>query len=414
MMHAVQNKNAPAYKGARFDADGFCLAHSDVLLCKVIDGRYKTVRKICFKCGSATLTNKRRRRKNLLQRSGRRRSPKPRDDTTGVSGIGKGRRHAKKKPERHAGRDASADEAKAQKNEGGRQEGGGARPSLLVESAASNKKKNAPRAALAEGASGRRRREQTGLAPLSPFEGVPRSPNDGPSLSPSEITRRKKKATDKKIEEMMHLMPPLYAAAPRSSRAGSSKRLDASGSSSGVKKGLARTSDKSTKYTAFDGDGHCRAHPEVRLAKKCTKKGDWEIVSGVCPQCCASAVMAHERRRSASSSNIQTRGKELNPNTNADDAIDKAPAARSDDCSRTQPTSASSSFSSYPSTPKSPKPAFSADYFTFANHSDVRGMALDIDRGEQMVADLELNESCVSNDTTKRRNAGREPPGRRL
>ena len=42
----------PAYKGARFNIEGRCIAHSDVRLCRVTsDGGFKIVRKSCFKCG---------------------------------------------------------------------------------------------------------------------------------------------------------------------------------------------------------------------------------------------------------------------------------------------------------------------------------------------------------------------------
>lgn len=49
-------KSTPAYSGARFDKNGFCLAHQDVRLCSITsNGQYKIVRKICFKCGGAAL-----------------------------------------------------------------------------------------------------------------------------------------------------------------------------------------------------------------------------------------------------------------------------------------------------------------------------------------------------------------------
>ena len=45
----------PAYKGARFNIEGKCIAHSDVRLCRVTsDGGYKIVRKSCYKCGSTS------------------------------------------------------------------------------------------------------------------------------------------------------------------------------------------------------------------------------------------------------------------------------------------------------------------------------------------------------------------------
>lgn len=48
----------PAYPGARFNSSGFCMNHSNVRLCTVTDeGKYKILRKTCFKCGSSSLRN---------------------------------------------------------------------------------------------------------------------------------------------------------------------------------------------------------------------------------------------------------------------------------------------------------------------------------------------------------------------
>ena len=49
-------QRAPAYSGARFDINGYCISHSDVRLCRVTEtGQYKIVCKTCFKCGSIAL-----------------------------------------------------------------------------------------------------------------------------------------------------------------------------------------------------------------------------------------------------------------------------------------------------------------------------------------------------------------------
>ena len=47
---SMLSPTTPAYKGARFNIEGKCIAHSDVRLCRVTsDGGYKIVRKSCYK-----------------------------------------------------------------------------------------------------------------------------------------------------------------------------------------------------------------------------------------------------------------------------------------------------------------------------------------------------------------------------
>jgi hypothetical protein len=63
VVHHPQNMAAtaetlPAYPGARFNSSGFCTNHSNVRLCIVTnEGKYKILRKTCFKCGSSSLMN---------------------------------------------------------------------------------------------------------------------------------------------------------------------------------------------------------------------------------------------------------------------------------------------------------------------------------------------------------------------
>ena len=60
---AAANAQIPAYPGARFNSSGFCTNHSNVRLCTVTDeGKYKILRKVCFKCGSTSLRNNTTRR----------------------------------------------------------------------------------------------------------------------------------------------------------------------------------------------------------------------------------------------------------------------------------------------------------------------------------------------------------------
>ena len=57
----------PAYPGARFNSAGYCTIHSNVRLCTVTDeGKYKILRKVCFKCGSSALRSQNLSRVNTL------------------------------------------------------------------------------------------------------------------------------------------------------------------------------------------------------------------------------------------------------------------------------------------------------------------------------------------------------------
>lgn len=57
----------PAYPGARFNSAGYCTNHSNVRLCTVTDeGKYKIMRKVCFKCGSSALRSQNSSRVNTL------------------------------------------------------------------------------------------------------------------------------------------------------------------------------------------------------------------------------------------------------------------------------------------------------------------------------------------------------------
>ena len=61
-----EDKRSPAYEGAKFDARGFCIYHEDVRMCRVIsNGKFKIVRKICYRCGSSSLARDKKRTKKL-------------------------------------------------------------------------------------------------------------------------------------------------------------------------------------------------------------------------------------------------------------------------------------------------------------------------------------------------------------
>mmetsp|Transcript_41391 Transcript_41391/g.86882 ORF Transcript_41391/g.86882 Transcript_41391/m.86882 type:complete len:380 (-) Transcript_41391:111-1250(-) len=379
-MHVlVHNKSAPAYDGARFDVDGFCVVHSDIRLCRLIDGKYKTVRKICFKCGAIASRNQKTKLNGRRKNSTHRRDvPTSIGVSTGFDGCqAVGERHGKK-PERPNSQNPPCRSAR--------------RLSKDLTTDAKHPSYHAPK----EGDILRRRGRT--LSPLR--KSIPNSQKK-PS-STSGVT--KKKVTDEKIKELIMLMPPLYT---KNTNAGCSGTHNAQSRKKGT-----QTRTPRRQEIPFDEEGFCRAHPEVRLAKKNPEGGEWEVVSGLCPQCCVSAALACKQNRS-----------KKNSTDVSDDMIGKVFATKCDDSHQTLGTEPSSSD---PSSPESiSKPAFSTEYFTHANRN-LLGLALDITKGEQLVADL--NESYVSETTAKHRNfasrrtkkkavnpsSSKEPPGRRL
>lgn len=464
-------KSAPAYNGARFDSSGLCIAHPDVRLSRPIaDGKYKIVRKICFKCGSASLMTGHRAQRTEKKKmygngktvpdgllvacdtkrsNGNTRKQSRRDiqDTTAVrvdrrdvsSGLlvaddsrrSNGRSHTHKKKgrvsqdlptvraARHDVRSeliTAGDSRRSQShtNEHERRNGQN-HPAARAEPQIENSKGSRSKRSYSPNHKGDSRRRGRTLSPLR------KSLQNNPNRPSSSTEVAKKKVTDAKIKEMMTLMPPLYKPSTKSGSRGSRGAKESRTS---------RPWQSGKQKLPFDGNGHCRAHPEVRLAEK--KEGEWQIVSGVCPQCCVSAVLACQQDQALTIDapvRDDSNSKDSTKNSDADELIgkllkwtggdsrntDQNETKGCDDSQQTQPTSTSSS---YPSTPESRKPAFSASYFTSGNRNII-GLALDLFQGEQIIA--ELNDFSISEATVKHKNvlceratSPKEPPGRRL
>lgn len=405
-MPDAHSNSDPAYPGARFDAAGMCLNHSDVRLSvPTEDGKFRTVRKICAKCGTAGLHSK--AQKTRLHHQRKKVVPQ---------------RDLPCKPSSAAASDANSNSTR---------EG-----STMKKPDQRSGRGRRPRRPTPVPVKGSHRRTRT----LSP----PRKSEPKKSSRPSSAASgMKQQVTKEKIANLMQLLPPLYH--PGSSVSGSSASLNPNS-------GQPKPARKATKQKMpFDEQGRCRAHPEVRVAKK-DAKGGWNLVSGVCPQCCVSAVLAckqeqdHEQPADEHTNDFDDLiGRVINSSitTDASKRAKSESGARNglggklscSDSHQTQPTSPSSSYrstyqtsptSSQPSTPgsaSSPKPAFSASYFTAANRNII-GLAMDIQKSERMVS--ELNESCVSEATERQGNVAfrkylvrdpppsREPPGRRF
>lgn len=415
-MHGPQTKNAPAHNGARFDPEGFCLTHNDVRLCRLAsDGKYKLVRKICFKCGTNGHVQKTKlheyRKKSMPHREVSSEFVSAGDSSNRTSGGG-GRRSSKKAERR-------PDRAQRRRN--------------IQNPPARNATAIRPRRSISPiNRNGDRRRGRT-LSPLR--KSLPNKSSIRPASSDEVM---KQKITRGKINELMDLMPPLYR--PSSTKASSAMRASQQSNTPGGRGGTSKSSGPSAKQKLpFDRNGYCKSHPEVCLAEKDPKGGGWNVVrvSGVCPQCCVSAVLACKEHQSSithstsgtpnliKKSSTKSNAKKSSTTDSDDSLIGKVlMTTTSDESHQTAPTSPSSS---YPSTPESgSKPAFSAEYFTSANRNII-GLALDIQRGERIVAELN---TALSEATIKHRNVGdvrrsirarardpcpcKEPPGRRL
>lgn len=419
-MHVVQNRSLPAYDGARFDVDGFCTLHSDVRLCRPSDdGKYKIVRKMCFKCGSATLArhmhSRGNRRMTLSSRDvpneavesrGRRRrttlSRVVQSEVLAAGDVNKTERRQPTTAERRSSQDLAARTKRSPPldRKGNsrriRRNSLSLRPkspptsqnrrssvSMVTSTkvaadlvpqpktsegvpsgklgqcsgVATNKSNKCSQAPGRKGESRRTRRHSISLFSTPSLMASQNRP-------PAMLEKAKKKVTNEKIKELMYLMP----SPGTSSKDGPSK-----------------------SSVPFDGNGHCRAHPEVCLAKKKPDGGGWEIVSGVCPQCCVSAVLACQQRRPLVENNKPELAEKSYPG-DAKELIGKVLTMRSCASDETCLTTESSSNSG--TAGFMPRPAFSVDYFSSTDR-DILGLALDLERSERMV----LN---------------RQPPGRHV
>ncbi|KAL7546206.1 hypothetical protein ACHAWF_009544, partial [Thalassiosira exigua] len=436
-------KGAPAYKGARFDADGFCVAHPGVRLCRsTAEGNYK-------RCGKQPRSNRDAAADSSKANAGERRGDSGRRATKGERGGDPNvpvrsrrsesfnRNMAAESSTANAGERGGADAGRrATKCERGRGQNvpPGSRRSKSLRKKESGRSKSRTQMVSR---SKSRTRGRTISPPRRPLEKIPKRPS-------SSSEARKKKVTDEKIATLRTLLPPIGKPSRDSRSSKRDGRFDRAAGGRGD--GDDARHLRKTKLP-FDRKGFCRAHPAVRLARK-NDRGEWEVVSGVCPQCCASAVIAYKEKESSSSgeAKVAKPGAERGPADDFEGLSGEVVAASEDrrrperasakartseggivrkasDGSHTHPTSTSSS---YPSSPDSvSKPAFSAEYFTTVNRKGIIGMLLDIYEGEKMVA--ELNASCFSETTVKhgnvvcvRRDApcdpprSREPPGRRL
>ena len=169
----------------------------------------------------------------------------------------------------------------------------------------------------------RRRKTVTVTHTTSPVQKnapvLPRRP-----LSSSEVVKPKL-ITAEKIDELRNMMPPpLYQASNKEPKT------------------------KKDTQLPFDKHGCCRLHPTRKIAEK--KDGGWNIVAGVCPDCCVNAVLQLDLASKHEQSLVPTKKSNLKKSagSGSKELIGKVVRVSSSDESQyTYPTNSSTSVASY-------------------------------------------------------------------
>ena len=246
----MPQKSTPAYAGARFNATGHCLIHRSVRLCAPIagsSGRYRILRKTCPKCGTAALMTDVHSHKTAVH-GYKRRAIRDREVRGHLTTAG-GDDH------RHHRHDR--------------------------DSMSKTREPTSPR-------SGRRART---LSPRRSRSSIQRSPAKTP-LSASHVVQRKPS-----IDKIRRLAgdPTSMIRPPPFSRSSSGDSDEDAKHPSYGKKGSGETS--------VEGVGHCRVHPEVKLAIRRTARDDgkWDIAKDGCPLCLRSGGRSRSRSTKGSS-----------------------------------------------------------------------------------------------------------------
>ena len=221
-------KSTPAYKGARFDAKGFCLTHSTVRLCKLTsNGRYQVVRKCCWKCGHAALMSDPHTTKTNAH-GYKKKTPLHRDIPSDMFATSGEHRH-------HDSKQHTTSPKHTSKGHHHRSRARTLSP---------------------------RREFKTVKARTSPKKKTPLS---------SSHTMGQKIPNEKTIKDLMQIKLPF-------------SKLPSKGSGSDHSDHAPKHHDKKSSQ----GVGHCHAHPEVKLGIWRTMEDKkWAIATDECPLCLA-------------------------------------------------------------------------------------------------------------------------------
>lgn len=454
-MMVDKDKNAPAFEGARYNSRGFCIHHAGIRLCRVTaDGEFVIVRKICFKCGKSKndvhdKTKKTKKKLHGAAKCQRKKSPtqqhrdspssehnKQRISSSGVpykllSSTARDRKQHRitsggKPSKQHLSSDTvsrdfarisssgvpcriktverrgvpsgvSSSSSSSSGYSKQRSSSSGMRNDITIEQQRRHPRQIRSPSPIRKRSSGSGRRRNT-LSPIRRSLNRKIILSPCPSSAPNGGSDLRPKVTVDKINELRRLQPP-----PLHDQ-GSGPQASASTRSNSQKKEIkpprvsTTSTSKEKERLPFDSKGFCKYHPDHRLAKK-NDTGGWDLVSGVCPQCCVSAVLVLASKQDVQLSSSSTTNKkssatkskkrttESKTKKHDDSIIGKLLNTTSD--SHTQPTSSSTQHSgSYLSTPESIKssisPAFEDTYFTSRCNKGIIGLALDIQRSEEM------------------------------
>ena len=284
-----KDKRSPAYKGAKFDARGFCIYHEDVRMCRVIsDGKFNIVRKVCYRCGSSSLARDKKKTKKL---------------------------HAQKKKKPPHSQEVSSQLVSTSTRTRDRDDG------RVNTNEVQRPNHRQTQQNTIQCRRERRRKTVTDTHTTSPVQKnapvLPRRP-----LSSSEVIKPKL-ITAEKIDELRNMMPPpLYQA--RSNEDAPKK--------------------KETQLP-FDKHGCCRLHPTRKIAEKNQDGQGWTIVAGVCPDCCVNAVLQLDLASKQEQSLIPSKKSNLKKSAGSgskEELIGKIVRVSSDESQHTYPTANSS------------------------------------------------------------------------
>lgn len=392
-------KSRPAYKGARFDAEGFCLAHSDVRLCRLTsEGRYKVVCKTCYKCGSAALMTEPNAARTTLH--GYKKKAVESRDMRGQL-VKKGRSRAEDGRRRRAndttpntnGRSKDERRARTLSPAGGKAE----KQSLLRKplSASHAQKIKASSEAI------------KGVMKIQPpFCGGCSKKGRGnivrthQSQSISKDHSRESHST--KSRELTWgqntkggEVPQKGGSQSRESHTTKNRESTWGQHAKGVEVLKKRESGEGIVGTSA-GVGRCRVHPEVRLATTRTSRGDggWQISKDVCPHCFPSRPTAAPPRRAKS----LIRGIPKSTSSGPAPAFAASPkTARPSLRARSAPAPRRLPF---PSPPDTPKDAFSTALVVYKEDAVMRNSTARMARADEKkrrqaeLEELQMRRAC--------------------
>eukprot|EP00970_Alexandrium_tamarense_P011684 scaffold2561_cov262-Alexandrium_tamarense.AAC.1 len=346
------DKSTPAYPSARFDSNGYCIAHPSIRLCRLTnDGKYKIVCKTCFKCGSAGLMTDAHENKIAVhgyKKKGSKHREIPSLLTASGGGDGASHNHIhgegrlskdKEKEHRHAHGNKRYDRHDNNSNDTKSTSNIKKERAIVVSSTKTTDGEEKKRSshtyrigcAFAEAPPNTNTKSRSRT--LSPNSNKLTRKSRGITLSPlrkslsSNTTKVSSTSTSfmrkfsaemsspRNIKDVIRIkLPSLIKSSPKTDRAvhGSNK----SKSSKVAPNVTTSNVDKSTTTSRYDAapfnkEGCCNIHPDVHLAEK-DRCGVWKVIQDACLKCnpTESEVTKSPKPRRRSSSRLKNSRKD--------------------------------------------------------------------------------------------------------